>query len=378
MAAGHCGQPFGGRAAIFVAATAGLLLAMPPEASAGDICKTIGEKYRAFLASAAAGSASLDRLQVLRNLANAASSGVTLAPAVEADVDAGKLANWAKAQTPPLSIPDALIKRITDNTDSRQDLDHLPNSDFYAVNGTAGTLSCYQQGVYFRTVKGQAVSAAAPTGWLDEDGGACLVLRRFGTVDGMSVAFQDAADAVQGRYDLNVSAWQGDGFAAPCTASFQFSQRLELAATPGEDDRCGTGDCSALRQAALALVKRAQVARGPVLLWRNAEIARLSKRQAGHYRRLAAAVQETGDEASPADEGKRATSGLTETDPSAVPLVAGGKVYLARIGHRQARPDFPLPGWRVVVEQLADGALSEVAGISIDARSDRLVGVTVK
>lgn len=205
--------------ASLVAALAAVVPATP--AISANLCETVGEKYRAVLDT----SKPEMPQWVVRNLSRVASTGVTIGESLVENVDNAKLDAWAKAQTPPVTLSPDLLKQIADNTDARQDLDQLPGTNFYAVNGTAGTESCYQPGTYFQVENGQVKTADAPANWTDE--GICRVIRSFGAIDGTPAVFQEG-ETEDGDVVLDITPWNGSGFDAACTATFKFDADKKL------------------------------------------------------------------------------------------------------------------------------------------------------
>ncbi|MBA8850915.1 hypothetical protein FHW20_001850 [Ochrobactrum intermedium] len=182
------------------------------------LCQTVEMQYRNLPRN---GKVSNKTPDVLAQLVATASTGITEATTTVEDVTPEKLVEWAKAGTPPVSLPSELIEQITGNTDTIQDMNHLPGTNFYVVNGTAGSLSCYQPGVYFRIENGQVVNATGPDNWLEEGSG-CQVIRSFGTIDSVPAAFEKGYNGEDSDYVLNISPWTGTGFGPACTATFQF------------------------------------------------------------------------------------------------------------------------------------------------------------
>lgn len=205
---------------IFGTLILGAVMAATPAMSA-NLCETVGQKYRAVLDT----SKPEMPADVVLNLSRAASSGVTMSEPLVENVDDAKLNAWAKAQTPPVSLPADVLAQIADNTDARQDLDRLPGTNFYSVNGTAGTAHCYQPGTYVEIENGKVMWANGPDSWTEEGAG-CMVTRYFGAVDGTPVAFQEGQ--VDGKVNLEITPWNGSGFDAACTASFEFDEAKNL------------------------------------------------------------------------------------------------------------------------------------------------------
>lgn len=346
------------------------------------LCQAIGQKYRAFMSSAKTSDPSFDPQEVLRNLGEQKSSGVSVADWVMDEVDGDKIVAWATKQNPPLSIPPEIVNGIKGNGTENLTLDHPPGSDIYVVNGTAGTLFCYGPGVYFRAENGRAVPVAGPQGWYSgdswESGASCMVLRSVGTVDGAAAMFEETKNTSRiGDYSVNVVPWREDHFEAGCTATFRFSQRfvaLDWRNPANEPDQCNGSDCGKLKAAAWQLAGAVQAHAEAIAPWRKTQIASLTAAQARQFKTMvAAAASDTDKEAiSTADD-------ASVQSPLLLPLVEGGKLYLAKVGHLQFH-DAYLPGWKIILQHLTDGQLDEDDQVSfeLDMQSDRLLGVTIK
>lgn len=337
------------------------------------LCQALGQKYRAFMSSAKTSDPSFDPQEVLRNLGEQQSSGVSVADWVMDNVDGDKMIAWAKAQTPPLSISSEILDAIKGYGDRTQTLDHPPGSDIYVVNGTAGTLYCYGPGVYFRAESGQAISVEGPQGWDSE--GSCMVLRSAGAVDGTPAMFEETKNTARiGDYSVTVMPWRGDHFEPGCTATFRFSQRfvpLDWRNPEIEPDQCNGSDCDRLKADAWQMVEAVQAHADSTEPWRKMQIASLTAAQARQFKTMVAAANDTGKEIiSKADD-------ASVQSPLLLPLVDGGKLYLAKVGHLQFH-DAYLPAWKIVLQQLTDGQLDEEASFELDMQSDHLVAVTIK
>jgi hypothetical protein len=208
---------------VCVVSLVGMAVAYSPAASAKEICGAIAAKYR----EAHPASTSPYPRDALIVLSASPSSGVERAPALIENVDAGRLTEWARKQTPPLSIAKELLDAVENNTDARQDLEQLPGTQVYVVNGTAGTASCYQAGVYFQVDGREAKRADGPASW-QEEGSGCMVIRSFGSVDGVPAAFEENRNLEDGGYSVSVAPWTGSGFGQACTATFRFEGENEL------------------------------------------------------------------------------------------------------------------------------------------------------
>jgi uncharacterized protein len=140
-------------------------------------------------------------------------------------------------------------------------IDHLPDSNFFAVTLCDGTPCLCILSKYFTVEDGRARTADGPKNWDDEKTG-CLVARWFGTVDGTQVAFQDDYDGFgpQLTPNLSVAPWVKDHFGPFCTVEFKFAPRFDSPVTANDvwPEGCSIGPCDALRKAALKLVQEVQ------------------------------------------------------------------------------------------------------------------------
>lgn len=353
------------------------------------ICKAIVGKYETLVASLAKADSGRRRAakarDVLVALAQQPASGVTLGSRVIDDVDPRKLIAWGESQKPPLSVPPSFLERVKQNVPTSQELDHLPGTDFYAVNGTEGTASCYGGGVYFRAKEGRIESAAPPRDW-SEPG--CMTMRWFGAVDGTPAAFVTESNATAAHYTLTVNPWRGSGFGDSCTAVFHFEQRLLPEGTDSDADTSDSDDCEAfdpnrctrLRHAVRQLIERVQEDPRSADRLRTAAIQKLSRAQALRYKALVAAVaagdsQLLGGDWKPAetpDDG-------TKYRPYLMPLVVGGDVYLAQVGHALVR-DVSMPDWRVGLRGWGDGGpdRADVLTYTVGVGTGRFAGATVR
>jgi uncharacterized protein len=344
------------------------------------ICASVVQKYRAFLAALPSSSAkdASALSYVLKSLADSKSSGVTVGgPGGIDNVDPDKLSAWAQSQRPPFSIPASLIDAIKGNVDASQELHRLPGTNYYVVNGTAGTLYCYGPGVYFQTENGKAKAVAAPHGWArNSEGGGCTVLRGFGMIDSTPIAYEENNASI-GSYSLNITPWQGTGFGQDCTATFHFTQRFapaDLHNYNTDPDDCDGDYCDGLKKATWDLVKRIQDHAQSFEAWRKAEIERLTPTQARQFQKLFAAASADGNwEPETVDEAITAA-------PLLVPLVEGGNLYLAKVGHL-TMGDFTMPDWKVELLRLgADGQPNNTpsATFNVGMQNGPLAKVTVE
>lgn len=301
----------------------------------------------------------------------AAKAPVTRAPPVfERDEStASQLAAWAKIQQPPFVFPGDLVRSLTDDASTPLTIDRLPGQNFYAVSRTAGTAHCYNS-AYFKLDKGRARRAGQPSGWLNEDGGGCGVDRFFGAVDGNPVAFE--VDNKQFRPDLGVilrlSRWDRDHFAPACMIEFIYAPAFSLKTLNAEDKACSGNDCDGMRQAALALAKVVQANPREA---QRAALAQLTPTQAAQYDAMLKAAPDLDPTETPekADE-------LLDSAPLAVPLLHGGKLYLAKVGHRTIGWRI-FADWSVKIEQLENGQLNG-HDFAIGMGSGGLLGAIVK
>ncbi len=371
-------------ALLFPASTLGL--AMPAQAADDGhtaICQSFVQKYRDMLASAPASGERFYPEDVLGNLSKAASTGVTLASSLINKVEPDKLTDWAKNEDPSFSIPPALIASIKENTHNSQWLDRLPGTNLYAVNGTAGSDGCYQSGVYFKTEAGQAVAVDGPGNWSDA---ACMVTRRFGTIDETPVAFQ-AHDWEIGTHQFTLTPWQGSEFGTDCTVTFAFTQKFTAFDPSNSDvpaDECTGAACEGLKKASWDLVRDVQANSQGLLGWAADKSHQLTPAQNQEFEAIMSAVSSAGVASLQSIAGPdvdMVTADDASVDfPLVFPLVVSGKTYLAEIRHHQVRPHMLLPGWQVTIHHLTDGQLDEAdkAVFQIGMQGDTLADATIK
>ena len=359
------------------------------QASAADpartaICEAIGQKYRALL-GAPAGRKLRRPQDILATLTRASASGVTYTPALLQKVDPAKLADWAKSQKPPFSIPQTLLDDLNNNTGYSPSLDHAPGTNFYAVNGIAGTLDCYQHGVYFQVENGRAKATEAPPGWATRIvGDGCLARRAFGMVDNVSVAFEESSNTNGfGTYSLDVTPWHGNGFGPDCTVTLRFSQVVMPAAQGDSEqgpDSCNGDRCAALKAAALHLVRKVQANARTVQTWRKSLIASLSATQARQFKTMEVAANDSDETSVDVMDRNYFTADLTTQSSSlALPLIVGNELYLTKVGHTQVH-GIVQPDWRVRIYQSEDTGQGErdLATFDFTMKSDQLLDVSVQ
>ncbi len=336
------------------------------------LCETLAQRYRAALE--AAGSEGLFYPKSpLETLATHAGSGVGVArPVAEMpDYSPQKLQAWMKQPPRDVSLPDPLLAKLADMTAQSVVIDQLPTAPYFAASSIQGTAACYNA-VYFRVERGKAVATDAPAGWND-DGSGCGVRRSFGTIDGLPVAFEEAADySPYMSARVTVSPWRGDHFAPACKAYFDYAPRFDPRARFNDwEESCDGPECDALRLAALELV--ASVQKNPLQARTNAENA-LDPRQREPYAALkklaGAASGETPN--SPADP-----SDYTDQAPLRLPFVFKDETLLASVGHETIGWRV-FADWRVMLEQADKDRLKKRAVFSIGMARGALVKARIE
>jgi uncharacterized protein len=330
------------------------------------LCQSLIPKYRLARSQIAAHPPRqpIESDQVLDSLTASSDTGVTLSSLGKGGLDPTKFNEWAKAQQPPIKIDRDLLDQIANGGASVVDVDQLPETDLYAVNGTAGTASCYQLGTYFEVKNGQARAAPLPLVW---NHGACGVAQRsFGEVDGVPVALQEEppGHSEDRKFDKDViylAPWDSGHFGPSCSATFQFQQKISFLAPSDTDDPgsnssrergpdvCEGDDCEALHNAALDLVRDIQTNSSPIQAWRDNQIALLTSAQGAEFAAMDALAEPSKGTSAASPMIKSAEDAYmdgTMGNPLILPLVVGGRVYLARAGHIYT-PDVPDPDWEV-------------------------------
>ncbi|MBG0809235.1 hypothetical protein IY145_07580 [Methylosinus sp. H3A] len=351
--------------------------ARSPEATA--VCRKLAERYRATLAEnpEAPFKSSFYAAGPLNVLAAAPHAGVELAaPAAEiSEVSRRKLADWAKGRPQLFVFPDKLAADLVEIAGSSQlTIDRLPNENFYAASVIEGTARCYSA-AYFTVARGHAQSARGPANWEGESGDGCGVSRSFGTLDGASVALEEA-HGYSPSLSSTVSAapWRGGEFGPACDATFEFAPRFaERASYNDWDEHCEGADCEALRKAALALVEAAQ--KQP-LEARKSALARLTTPQAAEFTELEKLAEPMKD--APRDPAEAADPAFyDENGPLRLPFVHGGRLYLAELGHFTIGWRI-FADWRVALKRPEKGKLEESAVFAIGMTKGALRDVSIK
>lgn len=339
------------------------------------ICQRIGETYRAVLDGDS--QAPSKKFYAESPLESIVGFGVTLAEPV-AQLDSysrRKVVDWAMSQQQPFMLSESVLKAFDDIASTGLRIDRLPGTDFYAASVVVGTAACYSTR-YFEMVQGRARLAEGPPAWETGGGEGCGVTRVFGTIDKMSVAFEDAHDHTPSlASSLGVSPWSGKGFEAACTVTFQFAPRFDAhGGFNAWEERCDGADCEALRQASLALVEEVQ--KNP-LEARKTALARLTAPQRGQFAQLR---KQAGTEEPPQADGSIDPSdpaAYTDAAPLLLPLVHEGRVYLAGVGHFTV-------GWRVfsdwsvALKRLDNGKARDHAVFAIGMTKGRFESFSVK
>lgn len=361
------------------------LKSAPANASASAartrLCEGLLHHYRQALetASKAPGHNPSDDPGPLKLLEDARGALVTIAKPVFqfADSKSETVAAWGKAQPKPVAFAADVQKELDDVGSSFQEIERLPNSDYYAATTVQGTAICYAQ-VFFTIRDGMARSAKAPSGWDWEEGAGCGVSRSFGTVGGASVAFEESHGYGPSlTSSLMASPWEGDHFGPACTISLTFAPRFAPHASLDlpKDMTCAGADCEDLRHAAQKLVEQVQ---SDFAGAEKAAVARLDPAQAKDYETMkslaVAAAAAGGDTAS---EAPTEPSSILDTAPLYLPLVRGGELYLASVGH-QTMGWRIYSDWSVKLERLKDGALDARATLDIGMGRGELIKATVE
>jgi uncharacterized protein len=353
----------------------------PAKASGGKtvICERLVRDYRAALESGsqAQRSISAENDGPLNLLSSGKNAPVTIAkPAVEfTDYALAKMTEWAQKQPQPFVFSSNVLKNL-EELDRIQQIDRMPDAPYFAASAIQGTAQCYA-GAYFEVKNGRAETAQAPGGWEDQEGGGCGVTRSFGAVGEARAAFEEAhgyGPSLTSR--ITVTPWEQDHFGAACSVTFIFAPHFEQQRTANaEEESCDGADCETLWQAAQKLAEHTHSDFARV---EKAEIARLAPAQSKDYEALKSLAANSGAKDNAQDSGPAPDAdSLLDTAPLLLPLISGGQLYLARVGHRTI-------GWRtfsdwiVRLERLQDGKLAPRATFSIGMDRGRLTKATVE
>ncbi|MGA3303175.1 MAG: hypothetical protein ABSC72_07780 [Methylovirgula sp.] len=332
--------------------------------SAG-LCAEIVAHYKQLAANppaAAAGKFYSD--SPLSMLGDAADSGVILAPHIAETGKAQRPLAWAQHQGLKLAA------ELQDALDKADFLDQLPGTNFYAAGSIQGTASCYDT-TPFVVTGAQAKPATLPPNWMGDDvGSGCGVFRMFGKVETIPVAFEENYDYSPALTStLTASAWAKDHFDPACTASFTFEPRFSPRDTYNDwDQSCTAANCDDLRQSALTLVEAVQS--DPVLAQKQL-LDKLTDAQRADFEAMEKLAQAS--EPDKIDDPAQ----LLDSSALALPLVVGGQLYLAHVGH------FTI-GWRnysdwsVKLDMRKGDEIRPVAEIAIGMTKGKLKDASVK
>jgi hypothetical protein len=345
-----------------------------PEAA----CRKIVDRYRAIVGADAEapyrkGEYAASPLDVL---AETKSSGVTIEPdkvLENFDKDPRQaIKDWAKSQKPPIAVSkdveDELAQLATTGVTAR--IVQLPGTQVYRVSTIEGTASCFAS-KYFLVKGGHAQLARGPEAWSEENGAGCGIIREFGKIDDIPVAFEDNYEEGGAALsaDLTVQGWSGEAFAPPCSIHFEFAPRLLPKATYNHwDESCTVANCVALREAAFGLIEAAQTFSGQA---QKQLVDQLSPSQRTDFTAMQKIAN--ADDAA-ADVGQPDT---TDRSLLLLPLLIDNSLYLARAGHFRI-------GWRVfsdwgvVIERRDRNTMVEVARIAVGATKGKVTKADVK
>ena len=308
-------------------------------------------------------------------------TGIAVAPNDAAlDMGALDLDAWARSQSPPIELPEALKVRsgllpgMYPVAFSR-----LPTTAVYAVHSEGGTMHCVDS-IYFEVKYGKAQIVQGPPREEGEDGDSeCMLDRSFGTIDQSPVMFEE-------RYiysprltsTLEIATWEGDHFAAACRITFEFEPEFTSRTLNswndcgGEPCDCIGEHCDRLREAAYRIVGAIQ--ENPQAARSNLT-ALLSDREAPRYSEAETAASSRDRGVSKQDSND--PTAMTDTFPFRVPYVQNGRVYVVSAGH------FTI-GWRefadwsVNFHEVQRDQLIERAKFAIGMWKGKLKGASVE
>lgn len=332
--------------------------------SAG-LCTKIATAYKQLTANPpASAAAKFYPDSPLSMLGDAGDSGVSLAAHIAETGKAQRPFEWVQHKGLQLT-PD-----LQDALDKADFLDQLPDTNFYAAGRIEGTASCYDTTTFVVT-EGRAKPVSLPPNWMGEDVGSdCGVYRLFGKVETVPAAFEENYDYSPALTStLTVSPWNKDHFDPACTVGFTFEPRFSPRDAYNDwDQSCTATNCDQLRQSALALVEAVQS--DPVSAQKQL-LDKLGDAQRADFEALEKLAQVT--QPDKVDDPAQ----LLDSSPLTLPIVVGGQLYLAHVGH------FTI-GWRnysdwsVKLDERAGADVKLVAEIAIGMTKGKLKDASVK
>jgi uncharacterized protein len=234
---------------------------------------------------------------------------------------------------------------------SSVELDHLPNTDVYALSAIAGTLSCYQFDYVFRMRKSSAYYISAPEGWEKDESDGCMVSRDFGTLSEKPIAFETSFNRSFLRETIRLSSWIGDHFAPACKAEFAFAptfdERPPRSAWAGDDgySDCEDDACQNLRSKTVELIE--QIVRGP----RGALADAMASLNDEQRRKFAEWIAGRNIKPSASND----WMDFDADDPFLAPLLLNGRLFVAQLWHFDIH-DVAQPDWKVSIEPVLGSA----------------------
>ncbi|ATQ67184.1 hypothetical protein Ms3S1_08380 [Methylosinus sp. 3S-1] len=353
------------------------LRAPPADDSKTAACRTLGERYRAVLASdpGAPFRTSFYAASPLAVLSATQGSGVTIAsPVAElGQYSRRAFTDWSKAQPQPFTVTEPVLKALDELSAFGLRIERLPGHNFYSAGVIEGTAACYST-VYFIVEGARAHLAVGPASWEGEGGAGCGVSRSFGSIDGAPAAFEESHDYTPSLISaVSVTPWRDAAFGETCSVDLRFAPRFTAASQYNDwDVHCDGADCERLRGAALALVEAAQA---DPLGARARALARLTAGQILEFSRAEAVNGPPAEALSPAEAAE--PSSYTDNAPLLLPLVDEGRVYLAALGHFTVGWRV-FADWRVGLKQIDKDALTERAVFAIGMTKGELRSVETR
>jgi hypothetical protein len=279
--------------------------------------------------------------------------------------------------------PSGELLNALDDVQGALTVSELPGTDLLAANSIGGTANCSST-VFFSVSRGRTRVVREPESWKNDFGGSCGVTRSFASVDGVPVTIDDNLNRGPNLTStLTLTPWGEGKWLDPCEASFVFAPRFDTKKTqndwPGlnnwDSNDCGADGCEGFQRAALSVVKDTQQDRAGV---EDHLLATMTGPERDAYRRLKRLAGGTDEQARGDDaEDIKTAVGLTDERPLSLPIVVGGHVFLATVGH------FTIgwrvfSDWKVAVQAGEADRMRQIARFAIGMRRGPIVSAKVK